>query len=265
MGTEPSAGEREGLAPHEGENIPSPLTCTCPGCKTRFRVTEEQLGVANGRVRCGACLTVFDCSHLITRGEPGEDVPGEAEHADTATAGSAIVPTPARGTVARARRDRAGSPTPLPLGLFATGYASGAVILAALVFGLMYPAWSQQPALRGIYQAACTVMPCELPPLRALNAITVRPLPAERRDGPPPGLSVPLELSNQAPFRQPFPVLAVRILSADDRDLAEKRLAPKDYLPRGHSLKMTPNDPVTVELQLEDPGSDAARYMLSAL
>ena len=60
-------------------------------------------------------------------------------------------------------------------------------------------------------------------------------------------------------------MLAVRILSADDRDLAEKRLAPKDYLPRGHSLKMPPNDPVNVELQLEDPGSDAARYMLSAL
>ena len=262
---EPSAGEREGPAPREEGPPRSPLTCTCPACTTRFRVTEEQLGVANGRVRCGACLTVFDCSRLVTRGEPEEDLPGEAVHADTAAPGPAPVPTPALGTVARARRDQARSPTPLPLGLFATGYASGAVLLAALVFGLMYPAWSQQPTLRRVYQAACAIAACELPPLRALNAIAVEPLPAERRDGPPPRLSVPVELSNQAPFHQPFPVLAVRVLSADGRDLAEQRLAPRDYLPRGHSTKMTPDNPVTIELQLEDPGGDAARYMLSAL
>ena len=188
---------------------------------------------------------------------------GEAESGDTEGNEPAIVPTPAGRTVARKRRDRTAAST--PVGPFATTYAAGVVLLAALVFGLMYPAWSQQPTLRAVYQAACTVMPCELAPLRALNAIAVKPLPAERRDGPPPRLSVFVELSNQAPFDQPFPVLAVRILSADGRDLTEQRLAPKDYRPRGHSLKMTPNDPVTVELQLEDPGSDGARYMLSAL
>ena len=240
-----------------------PLTCTCPACETRFRVTEEQLGVANGRVRCGACLTVFDCSHLVVQGEPEEDIAGEAQPADTGADGPAIVPTPAGRTGARKRRDRTAAPT--PVGPFATAYAAGAVLLAALVFGLMYPAWSQQPSLRGVYQVACAVMPCELQPLRALDAIAVKPLRAERRDGPPPRLSMPVELSNQAPFDQPFPVLAVRILSADGRDLAEQRLAPKDYLPRGHSLKMAPNDPVTIDLQLEDPGGDAARYMLSAL
>ena len=228
-------------------------------------MTDEQLGVANGRVRCGACLTVFDCSHLIVRGEPDEEVPDEAGPADTPTPEPAIVPTPARGKISPGGRDRAPSSTPLPLALFATGYATGTVLLAGLVLGLMYPAWSQQPTPRGVYRAACAIVPCELPPLRALDAIAVRPLPAERRDGPPPTLSVPVELSNQAPFHQPFPVLAVRILSADGRDLAEQRSAPRDYLPRGHSPKMTPDDPVTIELQLDDPGGDAARYVLSAL
>ncbi len=245
------------------EPSPGPLTCTCPACETRFRVTAEQLGVANGRVRCGACLTVFDCSHLLTRGEAEEDIHIEAEPGDTGDNRPAIVPTPAGRTVARRGRDRTAAST--PVGPFATAYTAGAVLLAALVLGLMYPAWSQQPTLRGVYQAACAIVACELQPLRALDAIAVKPLPAERRDGPPPSLSVPVELSNQAPFDQPFPVLAVRILSTDGRDLAEQRLAPKDYLPRGHSLKMAPNDPVTIDLQLEDPGGDAARYMLSAL
>ena len=36
-----------------------PLVTRCPECSTRFRVTETQLQVAGGRVRCGSCLTVF--------------------------------------------------------------------------------------------------------------------------------------------------------------------------------------------------------------
>jgi len=32
----------------------------CPHCKASFKVSEEQLSVASGRVRCGACLNIFD-------------------------------------------------------------------------------------------------------------------------------------------------------------------------------------------------------------
>lgn len=32
----------------------------CPNCETQFRVTQGQLKVAQGQVRCGACLSVFN-------------------------------------------------------------------------------------------------------------------------------------------------------------------------------------------------------------
>lgn len=42
-----------------------PLITECPGCHTRFRVSDAHLQRAGGRVRCGACLTVFDgVAHL---------------------------------------------------------------------------------------------------------------------------------------------------------------------------------------------------------
>ena len=53
-----------------------PLITECPNCRTRFRVTETQLQVAGGRVRCGACLTVFHgVDHLLWDGrdELGSD------------------------------------------------------------------------------------------------------------------------------------------------------------------------------------------------
>lgn len=48
----------------------------CPSCHTRFRVSHRQLERARGRVRCGACLAVFDgLDHLIldTAGFASED------------------------------------------------------------------------------------------------------------------------------------------------------------------------------------------------
>lgn len=49
-----------------------PLITECPNCATRFRVTESQLEVASGRVRCGACLTVFQgTEHLLWEGGEG--------------------------------------------------------------------------------------------------------------------------------------------------------------------------------------------------
>ncbi|MEE8058592.1 MAG: DUF3426 domain-containing protein [Pseudomonadales bacterium] len=34
----------------------------CPKCHTSFRVTETQLNIANGAVRCGSCLHIFNAS-----------------------------------------------------------------------------------------------------------------------------------------------------------------------------------------------------------
>ncbi len=38
----------------------SSLQTQCPKCETRFRVTDDQLGIAKGKVRCGNCLSVFN-------------------------------------------------------------------------------------------------------------------------------------------------------------------------------------------------------------
>ncbi len=59
------------------EDSLEPLITQCPTCRTRFRVTESQLNVAAGRVRCGACLSVFTgLEHLVLaagpRLKPGE-------------------------------------------------------------------------------------------------------------------------------------------------------------------------------------------------
>ncbi|MDW3716370.1 MJ0042-type zinc finger domain-containing protein, partial [Pseudomonas sp. 2023EL-01195] len=48
----------------------------CPHCQTSFRVSRAQLGAAQGAVRCGACLHVFNAAkQLLGAMPPSEPKP----------------------------------------------------------------------------------------------------------------------------------------------------------------------------------------------
>src|SRR5690554_8093109 len=51
------------------------LVTQCPHCQTRFRLTPEQLGVAGGHVRCGACLEVFHAADAAAALQPVTTAP----------------------------------------------------------------------------------------------------------------------------------------------------------------------------------------------
>lgn len=52
----------------------------CPNCKTRFIVSEEKLHVADGNVRCGACMQVFSATDYTTTEH--SDIPADHCPAD---------------------------------------------------------------------------------------------------------------------------------------------------------------------------------------
>jgi predicted Zn finger-like uncharacterized protein len=63
----------------------------CPHCSTRFRVNRSQLGIAQGAVRCGACMQVFNAAQQLR--DAGEAVaPTPAPAAATPTAPPAARP-----------------------------------------------------------------------------------------------------------------------------------------------------------------------------
>lgn len=60
----------------------SSLQTHCPKCATRFRVTDAQLSVAGGKVRCGNCMSVFNAiEHKIPESgaPPQEDKAADPE------------------------------------------------------------------------------------------------------------------------------------------------------------------------------------------
>ena len=59
------------------------LVTQCPHCQTRFRLTPEQLSVAAGHVRCGACLEVFHAADAAVALTPAPKVEEPAPEPDT--------------------------------------------------------------------------------------------------------------------------------------------------------------------------------------
>ncbi|SDW06189.1 DUF3426 domain-containing protein [Marinobacter mobilis] len=53
----------------------SSLLTRCPKCKTQFRVTAEQLSVANGKVRCGSCMSIFNALEHRTTSTASQPAP----------------------------------------------------------------------------------------------------------------------------------------------------------------------------------------------
>ena len=247
------------------------LIAECPSCQTRFRVTAEQLAVANGRVRCGACLAVFDARETEVR----DDKPAPADPLDVLLEVDPVAAPTAESGAAKetvASPIHAGIEEPLastsyrrhhPI-LFATASAAALVLLAAGVMALQYEVYVQDPVLREAYET----VGIEVPAYRALEKIDIASPTVDERLGAPESLIVRVELTNTAPRHQRFPTLAVRFQRADGTPLpgAELRVEPGAYLPSpGHTRRMVPNRTTSVSLPLADPGPDAASYSVSLL
>ena len=243
------------------------LIAECPSCRTRFRVTAEQLAVADGRVRCGACLAVFDGRDAeVTEksagvgDDPIDVLLQDAGTTESASATGEVVPSPAGEPDAEAASgtsvDRPTHPA-----VFATAIAAALALLVVGVFVLQYDVYVQDPAFRNAYE----IVGVDVPRYRALEAIVVANPSVDERSGAPEPMLVRLDLTNTAARYQRFPTLAVRFRREDGALLDEHRVEPAAYLPSRQSRRMSPNKTTSVVLRLDDPGSEASRYSISLL
>lgn len=244
-----------------------PLITECPSCRTRFRVTVEQLAVADGRVRCGACLAVFDGQEAeVTEtlaAVPDDPVDVLLRDARTAESASATEEDVLSPTAELDAEVATGAPVDRPTHpvVVATAVAAALALLVVGVFVLQYDVYVQDPAFRNAYE----MIGVDVPRFKALDAIEVANPSVDERLGAPEPLIVRLDLTNTAPGYQRFPTLAVQFHREDGALLGETRVEPAAYLPSRQSRRMSPNRTTPVALRLDDPGPEAARYSISLL
>ncbi|WP_374439406.1 DUF3426 domain-containing protein [Pseudomonas panipatensis] len=83
----------------------------CPHCQTSFRVNQAQLGAANGAVRCGACLKVFNAPQHM-QGTRSASPSSPSEPVRPPVSGPASLPSSSTAAAAPAQAARPEQPAP---------------------------------------------------------------------------------------------------------------------------------------------------------
>jgi predicted Zn finger-like uncharacterized protein len=203
------------------------LMTRCPNCGTTFRVTEQQLGAREGRVRCGRCDTMFDAIATLSSDTPTR--PG-ADKTGPPTSGSMAV---LLGT----EKDRSfdfGPPPPHPL---ARLWWIGSLLLVMTL--LLQGAYRYRgeiavllPETKPLLERACAELGCEVPLPRRAELLSIESSDLQADSVHPSVMVLTATLRNRAAFVQAFPALELSLTSAQGQTVARRVLMPKEYVPQ---------------------------------
>lgn len=275
----------------------------CPACATLFRVGDELPVRGELQVRCGMCAEIFDPRRRFADALPPAFLPHVRlpDERSAPEAGpiqrSLSERRAAPETTASANWERiqeselnegqSGSETDWHLApsmememrsgpdryapAQGTGWwVAGVLIMLLLLIGQVF--WFQRdelaryPELRPWLGAICDVAGCELPLRRDMDQLQL--LRAQVTDHPEQesALVASAALVNSADFRQPYPLLKLSLLDAEQNVVGERWFHPRDYLEdpvrqEEWQRGMPPQQAVAVRFALRDPGSGSAQYV----
>ena len=146
------------------------------------------------------------------------------------------------------------------------GTAVASLLLVVQIFYHQFDSWVEQPNLRPVYGAACSVLGCELPALRSITELSSRKLVVRQHPDAAELLLVDVLLVNEAEFAQPFPLLELNFMNARGEIAVTHKVAADEYLGgelRGSGALMPTRTPVHIDFEVPNPGADAGSYQLA--
>lgn len=263
----------------------------CPSCRTRFRVSTEQLAVRAGQVRCGKCGRIFDALEYLI--EENALAAESAETQEPITVASAVVEAQAMGIEAGisepvipvpappasvepevefgadsfdfgpiAAADPAGRPRRWP-------WLLGAILLLLIL--LAQAAYQYRSAIIVLFPEVkpyaaklCATLGCELPLPRRIELTSIEASDLQADTTNPNIMVLTATLKNRAIFDQQLPMLELTLTNAQDQPLVRRVLTPQDYI--GNAAKaqvgFAANTEMVIKVFIEGSQVKATGYRL---
>ena len=264
------------------------MNTKCPECQAIFRVSTEQLSMADGLVRCGICDAVFNgreyiqedqspadyFDHINPQAQDSQDFDdGENERVyeeevsdsdygdehqidDDTLTGTDRIPTVIRDDFGGNILTKSNSPIQIAV------FTLGAIGLAIFFLGqISY--WQNLDLLpRSWVNSFCNVAGCGENNQRDLSALKLLNRNIYSHPNVDDALMITASFVNQNPVAQDYPLLEITLLDTQGQIVAVRRFSPYDYLVN-KSLSdklMPPNQPIGARLEVLDPGNDVIAY-----
>jgi predicted Zn finger-like uncharacterized protein len=278
------------------------LFTRCPHCDTIFRLTDEALAKAGGRVRCGRCANVFDAKAdlrespegaTVTREEPqsaGPTAATSAAHSDTtaderttATAtdragshGAAATITPAEiEEVLAGERSTTPTATPSepriaalrPRGARMAWRVAAAIALLALGVQAMHYFRHDivvHPVFGSWLTRAYGVFGIELEPRWHVEQYRIIDSAATATPNGSGTWKVRARFANEGPLAQPYPLIHLELKDRWQETVRSRNFTPDEYLSPElpRDRLMRPGETAQAALELVDPGPDVSGFEL---
>jgi predicted Zn finger-like uncharacterized protein len=253
----------------------------CPGCKTVFRVTDAQLALREGQVRCGHCRTVFNGREkLISLAPPsgGEAEPEFDELAQgpptvTLRSARALDPPPPDDLPPerlvdyenRFSWEKRKTPSRLwtVLGMIAIPALAVALVLQAL-FHFRDALAAHAPSTKPMLTRACALVGCAIHPLRDVAALSIDASDLQADPAHRGLLILTATIRNRAPYTIGYPHLELTLTDAQDQVVVRRALAPADYVSGTANTVagIASNGEVPVKLFIDASATSQAGYRL---
>lgn len=231
----------------------------CDQCHSRFRVTEQQLKSALGKVRCGECGEVFDALDSLKSFEgllPPDYLQQFTEEAATESAKKPELSL--REAMYGSKRGAFSGISPF---LWLIG------VLLLLTFSIVQVIYYQRyqlienPRFQQQVSNLCELLPCDELQFSSLRQIKLLERNLFTHPVQSGALMVTGAFVNQAPFKQKLPGLLVSLFDLQGNLTANRLFTPAEYLLSDKNRTvMLPDSPVQFRLEIIDPGTDALTY-----
>ena len=249
------------------------METTCTECGSRFRLTENQLKHAYGKVRCGECGTVFNAL-VNLRNYEGEIPPGYLDQAQAEDFASEKT-SPLIGFDSESEVEQRPE-----LSLHEAMYGSerrpfitfgplawfiGILLLCALgvVQVIYYQRYQliENPRYQQQVIALCRVLPCAEIEFSSTEQIRLLERNVFTHPVTTNALMVTGSFVNQAPFTQKLPELLISLFDIKGKLIANRLFTPPEYLLGDKNrVVLKPGLPIQFRLEVVDPGTDALTY-----
>jgi predicted Zn finger-like uncharacterized protein len=272
----------------------------CPGCKTVFRVTPQQLALRDGQVRCGHCRTVFDGkAQMISLAPPAhrdaDSPPDElALGPPTVTLRSARAlepPPPApsgRGREPSFGRDAASEPESASADADPYGHRfawtpqerrehrrarliwSAAIPLLVLLlvgqalFHYRDAVAARWPATKPALSRLCAAAGCSIRPVQAVTGLGIESSDLQMDPAHKGLLILTATIRNRAAIALAYPHIELTLTDSHDRAVVRRALTPLEYAGGTADLAngIAANSEALVKLFIDASATTQAGYRL---
>lgn len=274
------------------------MQAKCPNCDTVFRLTDEQLSIAKGKVRCGVCLLVFTATNDDTSADALPEEPAIDEAASEEDVAIEITASDDLQENIKPAFTTTGAETdeshdlfteePESSDIFPEGYraldeqkrSSGlatfgwslAILSLILTLVLEY-AWFNKDKLAYNTELApwlnrfCKIANCTIAPIHKPELIEMVNRNVYSHPNISKALMVTATIKNNAPYAQAYPDVEVSFSNLRGELVVQRIFTPDEYMNmnRKNLRLLQPNTPVTFGLEIKDPGKQALTYEFAFL